>query len=135
MKTSEMKPAYWCSASIRICHPELDPTEVSQMLDSVPQIAQRPGESRVPHGACKSAGYWCIVHRVEYPDLPDSVFVWADQFVRERESHFRRLLENGCDIDVYIGIHASVLALGFKLPATPTIWRLSISVGLEFFSA
>jgi hypothetical protein len=133
MPMNQEKPLWWSSASIRISHPELDPKEVSEMLDSIPQIAQRPGESQVPHGDCESAGYWCVEHRVDAPERPDSVLLWAEQFVRERESHFRRMLENAYDVNVYIGIHTRVLALGFDLPATPAIWRLGVPVGIEVF--
>lgn len=134
MESSSTESAWRCSVDIRISHPQLDPAETSKTLNAVPLIAQRPGESRVPHGACKSAGYWCIEHRIEYPQRPDSLFSWAEQFVLEREAYFRRMVENGCDVNVYIGIHTNVLAMGFTIPATPTIWKLGISVGIEFFS-
>jgi hypothetical protein len=134
METRSEKPAWWCSASIRICHRELDPKRVSEMLNVTPQIAQRAGESRVPHGDCKSAGYWCLSHRIEDPNGPDSVFLWVEEFIREREPHFRRMLERGYSIDVYIGIHTNLLALGFDLPIMPAIWKLAIPVGIEFFA-
>lgn len=134
MEASSSESAWRCSADIRISHPTLDTVATSKALNAVPLIAQRPGESRVPHGDCKSAGYWCIEHRAAYPDRPDALFLWAEQFVLEREPHFRRMLDDGCDVNVYIGIHSNVLTLGFKLPATPAIWKLGIPVSVEFFS-
>ncbi len=134
MENGQRKPAWRCSASIRICHSDLDPTEVSRILDSTPQIAQRAGESKVPYGDSKSAGYWCLVHEVEAPDRPDSALLWAEEFVREHESQLQCLLDDGFDVDVYIGIHSAVLALGFELPAMLTICKHRIRVGIEFFS-
>jgi len=134
MESSEAQPAWRCSIDLRISHPSLDPDVMSQTLNAVPVIAQRPGDSRVLHGDCKSAGYWCTKHEIEYPDRPDALFFWAEQFVHEREAHFRSLLESNYDINFYIGIHANVMALGFSLPATPVIWKLGIPIGVEFFS-
>ncbi len=131
---SEAQIPWWCSIDIRICHPTLDPADVSNRLNAVPAIAQNPGESRVPFGDCRSAGYWCIVHRVDYPERPDSVLIWADQFVLERRLEFDRMIKDEYDVNTYVGIHTNVLSLGFVIPETPTLWGLSIPVGVEFFS-
>jgi len=120
--------------SIRISHPTLDPDEISEALTAVPDIAQRPGESRVQFGDCESAGYWVIKYHVEYPDRPDLLFLWAEEFVSDRLDVFRSMLDKEYKIDVYVGIHSTVVACGFMLPATPTIWKLGIPVGVEFFS-
>jgi hypothetical protein len=134
MEDTESTPAWWCSAGLRIRHPTLDPLAVSQTLEAVPTIAKMADESKVQHGECKSAGYWCTEYRVESPDRPDALFAWAERFVSERESHFHLMLENGYGVAVYIGIHTNVLALGFNIPKTPTLWRLAIPIGIEFFS-
>ena len=134
MENGESRSPWWSAASIRISHPQLDTGETTQMLGTAPSIAQHPGQSKVPHGACKSAGYWCLDHRVDYPERPDHVLLWVEQFASERKQQFRRLLDAGCEIDVYIGVHSNILALGFVLPASPTLWGLGISVGIEFFS-
>ena len=134
METTQTKPMWWCSTSVRISHPDLDPIKVSEMLNSTAQIALRPGESKVPHGACRSAGYWCMEHRIDAPDPPNVSLSWAEEFIRSRETHFHQLLDSGCDIDIYIGVFSNVLALGFNLPPMPTTRNLGISVGIEFFS-
>ena len=126
---------WWSQSSIQISHPELDPIATAQALGAIPEIAQSPGKSKVPHGTCKSAGYLCFSHRVDEPGLPDVAIQWTETFVAEREEQFHKLLSEGCNINVYIGIHTSILALGFVLPATLTLWRLGIPLGVEFFSS
>jgi hypothetical protein len=134
MDDTKARPAWWCSARLRISHPTLDPAVLSKALNAIPVVAQRPGESKVVHGDCKSAGYWCVEQQVEYPDRPDALFTWVEQFILERESHFRRMREQLYNIDVYIGIHTTVLAVGFNVPMTPTLWKLAIPLGIEFFA-
>jgi hypothetical protein len=135
MPTDTGRVLWWASAAIRISHPDLDPARMSQILNSIPTIALRPGESKVSHGACKSAGYWCTESRIEEPDRPHVVFLWAEDFVMSRRTIIQELIREGYDIDVYIGIHSSILALGFEVPATPTLWQLGIVVGVEYFSS
>lgn len=134
METANSKVAWWCEVSIRICHACLDPTDISKLLKATPQIAQRPGETKILHGACRSAGFWCVEHRVDFPDRPNVSILWAEEFVHSRESQFGRLLEQGVDVNVYIGVFSNVLALGFDVPPTPTVWKLGIPLGIEFFS-
>lgn len=105
------------------------------MLGATPAIALRAGESKVPYGKCRSAGYWCVEYRAEPPNRPDSVILWAEDFVGQREAQFRQLVGAGCDVNVYVGIHCFILALGFDLPATPLLWKLGIPISIEFFSA
>ena len=134
METSDTKLAWQCSVDLRISHPTLDPYALTKTLDASPIIAQAPGESRVAHGECKSAGYWCTEHKAEYPIRPDALFAWLEQFVSKREEQFQDMIDEGYDVNAYVGIHTNVLATGFVLPATPTLWRLGIPIGIEFFS-
>ena len=130
-----IKECSWkASIDIRIAHPALDPDSLTELLEAVPQIAQKPGESRVPHGNCQSAGYWCIVKELPDQEKPDVLILWAEDFVATRQQRIRELIEAGYDVNVYLGIHSNVMTLGFVLPATPKIWELGIPVGLEFFS-
>jgi hypothetical protein len=105
------------------------------MLDATPSISQRPGESKVRHADCRSAGYLCFEKRVDQPERPNHLLEWVEHFFTDREEEFRELLSDGCRVDVYLGIHTNVLALGFNLPATPTLWSLNIPLSVEFFSA
>ena len=125
---------WWCGVSIRICHSSLDPTEVSALLKITPQIAQRPGETRIPHGDCRSAGYWCLTNRINAPERPDIAIHWAEQFIAMREPQLRQLLDRGYDVNIYMGIHTNVMAIGFDVPPTPKICELQIQLGVEFFS-
>ncbi|MEZ6139220.1 MAG: hypothetical protein R3B84_01495 [Zavarzinella sp.] len=125
---------WWSSATIRICHPNLDPAELTKLLDADPSIALRPGESKVPYGECRSAGYWCTEYRVDEPLLPNHVIEWTENFVNKRIEVFKNLQMKKYFIDVYIGIHSNILALGFDVPATPTLWELGIPLGIEYFS-
>jgi hypothetical protein len=131
---TESRVEWWSKVSIRICHATLEPAEISDLLYATPELAQRPGESKIPHGNCRSAGYWCLSHLIESPQRPDAAILWAEKFVRSRESQIRQLLELRFDVDVYIGVFSSVLALGFELPPTPTIWSTGIPLGIEFFA-
>lgn len=128
------EPAWRCSVDLRICHPALDPSELTELLDANPIVAQFPGESKVPHGDCKSAGYWCTEHKIEHPHRVDELFLWLEQFISERENQFQQLINKGYDVNAYVGIHTNVLATGFTIPRTPTLWRLEIPIGVEFFS-
>jgi len=128
------KVFWWFSADLRISHPALNPIEISTLLDAVASIAMRPGESKVHHGDCRSAGYWVTVYRSEAPTRPDSGILWSERFVGERKALISDLLEKGYSIDVYIGIHSNVLALGFNIPPTPILWELGITLGIDYFS-
>lgn len=134
METTQPKLGWKCSTSIRICHADLNPDTISKMLGAIPEIAQQPGESKIPHGNSRSAGYWCLQQRTDAPNRPHVARLWAEEFIQQRESQFFRLLKDGCDVNIYVGIFPNVLALGFNLPPTPTIWKLGIPVELEVFS-
>jgi len=135
MDTTKAELHWWSIGSIRISHPTLNPDELTEQLSAVPSIAQQPGESRVPYGNCKSAGFWCMDHRAEHPDRPDAILLWAEQFVLDREPYFRCMVESDYYIDLYIGVFSNVMALGFNVPETPTMRRLGIPIGIEFFSS
>ena len=134
MEEKSTKPFWKATASIRISHSNLDPDKLSQALNVVPSIAFRPGESKVAHGSCKSAGYLCIDFEVEAPDRPDRLFHLVEDFILQRKSLVEDLIRNGYAINVYIAIFSNILAFGFDLPATPTIWKLGITTGIEYFS-
>lgn len=127
-------PFWRCACSIRISHPELDPIELTESLCVTPTIAQRPGESKVHHGNCASAGYFVVEHGSESPELPSGALSWAEEFFRQNEMKFDALLLKGCQVNVYLAVFSNVLAVGFDLPPMPTISRLGIRVGIEFFS-
>jgi hypothetical protein len=133
---SDNPEKHWrTSVSIRIIHRDLDPERVTALLHTTASIAKRPGESKIPHGDCNSAGYWCVQHWIDEPNLPDHAFLWAEQFFLDHNEAVCRLLGDGCSIDVYIGVKSKLLALGFNLPAMPTIWKLGIPIGIEYFAS
>ena len=125
---------WWCEIDIRIVHSDLDPFALTQLLQIEPSFAQLPGESKVPHGKCLSAGYWCVSHRVEYPDRPDIAITWAESFIRSHELEIQKLLNKEADVNIYLGIHSSVMAVGFVFPTIRTIERLNLQLGIEYFS-
>lgn len=134
MNQAADKLFWWSVVSLRICHASLEPTDISELLQVTPEIAQRPGESKIHHGDCTSAGYWCFSRRFDAPDLPSVSIHWAEDFVNSRESQFRQLLAQGFGVDIYLGIFSNVLSLGFNMPPTPTILKLQIPWGIEYFS-
>ena len=125
---------WWCELDIRIVHPDLDPEKLTRELAVSPSIAQKPGESKIHFQNCKSAGYWCVVHRVEHPARPDSAILWAERFVQDRETQIRRMLQDGFAITSYLGVHANVMTVGFDMPSTPLLRSLGIPLGIEFYS-
>ena len=125
---------WWCEIDVRIVHPELNPVALTQVLRITPSISQLPGESKVPYGECHSAGYWCVSHRVSFPDRPDIAITWAEQFLHRNEIQMQKLVNQKADINIYLGIHANVMAVGFVFPATPTISKLALKLGIEFYS-
>jgi hypothetical protein len=134
MDSSVSAVSWWCAVSVRICHAFLDPGEISELLKSTPQIINYPGQSKIHHGDCRSAGYWCFTYRLDSPNRPDKAILWAESFVQSRESELISLLRRDFDINIYIGVFSNVLALGFELPPTPTITELRIPIGMELFS-
>jgi hypothetical protein len=135
MDTDTTKKLCRTSVAVRIIHPDLDPERVTALLHTPASLSKRPGESKIPHGDCKSAGYWCVEHWIDEPSLPDHAFLWAEQFFLNHTDEVLGLLGNGYSIDVYIGVKSKLIALGFNLPAMPTIWKLGIRVGIEYFSS
>jgi hypothetical protein len=123
------------SVAVRIFLGILDPERVTALLQTPASIQKRPGESKIPHGDCNSAGYWCVQHWIDEPNLPDRAFLWAEHFFLDHTDAILELLGTGCSIDVYIGVKSKLLALGFNLPAMPTIWKLGILVGIEYFAS
>jgi hypothetical protein len=134
METTHSKSEWRSSTSIRIVHPQLDPVDISNLLFASADIAQLPGESRVPYGDCRSAGYWCLKHQIEAPAQPNVSFEWAEDFVQLRESQLLQLLDSKYVIYIYIAIFSRVMTVGFELPSTPIIRKLEIPIGLEFYS-
>ncbi len=135
MTDDDTQVFWWALATLRLSHPGLDPTRITQLLKATASVAFRPGESRVIHGDCTSAGYWCTEYRIESPIRPDHVFLWAEEFVSLRGEHIRDLLHQGYRLELYVGIHSKILALGFNIPTTPTLWELAIPIGIEYFSS
>ncbi len=127
--------AWKAISTVRVCHPTLNPNHLSKILKTTPSITYWPGESKIHRGESKSAGYWCAEKRVDYPIRPDSVIRWTESFVSNRESIFYELLSEGYDVNVYIAVFSDILALGFDLPPTPTLWKLGIPIGIEFFAS
>src|SRR4051794_5676654 len=102
MEQEQTKVDWWSITSVRVSHPILEPDEVSKLLGVSPQIAMRPGESRVPYRECLSAGYWCLQHRTDAPDRPDVALLWAEEFIRLRETQLYQLLKQEVHINVYV---------------------------------
>lgn len=135
MNQDELNNPWWCSISVRICHPTLIPTVVTEQLNAIPTIACSAGDSQVPFGECRSAGYWCIEHRVNSPHSPDMCLRWVESFIHEREQQIIEMLRSGYDVNIYFAIHCRVLAVGFDLLPLPTVNSLGIPIGIEYFAS
>jgi hypothetical protein len=122
------------SVSVRISHPSLDPDSLSVRLNSTPVIAYRPGESKVRHGSCLSAGYWCVEQKAQTPQSPTALFLWLEKFAADREEQLRDIIGMNYRVYAYFGIHTNLLALGFDFPAMPVSGGLGIGLGMEIFT-
>ncbi len=125
---------FWCELDVRIVHANLDPKDVTNLLSLIPRISQKPGESKIHFQNCESAGYYCAVHRVEFPEKPDVAILWAEQLCAKRSREIRQMLNLGYEINLQLAVWLNVLSLGFSFPATPTINSLGIPLGVEFYS-
>lgn len=125
---------WWASATFRITHPEIDPSEISGRVNATASDEDALGKLDVRTGRNKKWSYWFGKYKIESPNRPDIVIKWAEKFAYENRSSIAELVGLGCEFYVYVGIHANVLAVGFDLPPTPTIWELQIPIGVEFFS-
>lgn len=134
MNVTPQKHFWRGSVSVRISHPSLDPDSLSVRLNSTPIIAYRPGESKVRHGSCLSAGYWCVEQQAEAPQSPTELFQWLETFVADREEQVREIMEIDYRVYAYFGIHTNLLTLGFDFPAMPISGRLGIELGMEIFT-
>lgn len=126
---------WWCSAHLRVTHPSFDSAAVSKRLNSELTIPKGSGVSKSAADESEAAEVWSLEYRIDSPKRPDVLLSWAESFVSDREPTFASLLADDFDIDIYIGIHSNVLALGFELPSTPTLSRLNIRIGIEFFAS
>lgn len=135
MSIKDERSFWWASATIRIMHPMMEPAEISSRITSATSTDPL-GKLEVTYGYNnKKMAYWYGEYRVESPNRPDVLIAWVEQLAKENEPLMAEMLELGGEIYVYIGIHSSVLALGFDLPSTPTVSRLGIAIGLEYFSS
>lgn len=135
MKSTENQRHWWCSAHFRVTHASINLSELSRHIRvSTPAIDSTPTVD-TNCGMNKSQFFWSTDLKIESPDRPDALIIWAEQLAIENETVLAEMLKLGGKIYVYIGIHASVLALGFDLPPTPTLSKLGITIGLEYFSS
>jgi hypothetical protein len=124
---------WWSSISLRIAHKELDPNEVTDEIGISPSVSFAPGKSQVHHQDCKSAGYWCGEKKVDFPIRPPELILWMEDVVEDHEIFLNKLLMSGANVNIYLAIHVDVASIGFDLPSTPTLNRLGIPMGIEFF--
>lgn len=135
MSSSDNGEFWWCSANFRITHQDQHPYESADLLDEIVAAAEILETIHVSHGFHKGKAYWYAEYRVESPNRPDVLVSWAEQFACENEKLLTKVLKEGWNAYVYIGIHSKVLAIGFDLPQTPKLQELRIPIGFEFFAS
>ncbi|HBE67032.1 MAG TPA: hypothetical protein DDW52_02685 [Planctomycetaceae bacterium] len=125
---------WWSEISIRVAKDDLDPDAISRETGLDPEHSFQPGESKIHHGQCESAGYWCVTSpRIFYPERPDQAICWAEDFVEQNFRLLQTLVDSGAAVSVYLGVHMNVMNVGFVLPAIPCITELGIEFGIEVF--
>jgi hypothetical protein len=125
---------WWSEISVRIAKDDLDPDIISREIGLTPQYSFHPGESKIHHGQCKSAGYWCVTSpRICYPQRPDQAILWAEDVVKRNVCLLQTLIDSGAAVSIYLGVHMNVMNVGFVLPATPRISDLGVEFGIEVF--
>ena len=125
---------WWASAHFQITHPSCDLSEIAKYVrasDSVVAFAALP---ETKFGMNKGKFFWSSDLKVKSPVRPNELIAWAERTALENEKLLIDLVTLGSSIYVYVGIHSNVLSLGFDLPQTPTLLKLGIAVGLEYFS-
>jgi hypothetical protein len=133
MEVMDPTPHWWCAISLRIAHPELKPKAVTQELGLSPAISFEPGQSKVHHGDCRSAGYWCGERRIDYPNRPSELILWMERLVVDHRTYLANIIDGGADVNVYLGIHLESASIGFDVPCTPEMDNLGIRFGIEIF--
>lgn len=126
---------WWGSTTLRLTHSGHDLSTYSSSLNAAIAGGSWPGTQKVECGITKNTKrYIHVVFGIEHPNRPHVLFEWSELLVRKNEKLFVELKSIGCKMDFYVGVHSAVIALGFDLPPTPTLWRLEIPIGIEFFS-
>lgn len=133
--TSAAEPNHWwASAHFRITHPTCDLSEIGNRLRASDPAVVLAASPETKFGMNKSQFFWCSDLKINSPVRPSELIAWAELTAFENETLLLELVSRGSTIYVYVGIHSNVLALGFDIPQTPTLLKLGISVGLEYFS-
>lgn len=135
MNSTEDKPHWWCSAHFRITHPSEDLSEFSKRLKVAIPAIDSTQAVETNFGMKRNKFFWISELKIQSPDRPDALIAWAEQLAKENELPLTEILKLDGQIYVYVGIHTSVLALGFDLPPTPTVSKLGVKIGLEYFSS
>ena len=133
MNSTQDQSHWWCSAHFRVTHSTKDLSELSSRL-SVPQTESN-SNMEASCGVKNGVFFWCPELKVQSPDRPDSLVAWAERLAKANETILSEIMGLGGEVYVYIGIHTSVLALGFDLPPTPTLSKMGIAIGLEYFAS
>ena len=136
--------SYKYSVSLRIRHPERDPSGFTNELGLEPHTAQRAGDARkTPAGEPLSGSYresyWCC--RATNPDPADSDEVSLEECIlnlnselSEHRGYFQELTESGGYIEYFVGIFGS-LQIGLELSRDllEETAELGIGLGLDIY--
>lgn len=124
---------WWTNAEIRVCGETLVPAEFSASLRELPALSLLPGESRVPLGTCKSAGYVVFEARFDSPARPTEGIRWVNSFAERHSDKLEYYIHCGVIVKAFIAIHSNVLAIGFDVPSVSALERLRIPLDIEVY--
>jgi hypothetical protein len=130
--------SYTYSISLRLCHPHIDPAEISQFLALEPKRAWKAGDPRqTPKGTLLegfySESYWTsdLIPHGEQPSEGTLLEDYLDDLTKQLASSrdfFARVRSEGGHVELFIGIYGD-RNFGFELP--PSLLSAVADIGLS----
>jgi hypothetical protein len=102
--------SYRYDISLRVCHPKMDPAEISAALQLAPKVSWKAGDLRVtptgtPLKGLRKDSYWTSrVLKGEWPgkDLSDAISDLVTE-LSSRRSFFQRVRSDGGKVEFFVG--------------------------------
>jgi hypothetical protein len=124
--------------SLRVVHPAMSPSVVTQRLKLAPSASWKKGEPRrTPKGrdigGVRESSYWCARLRVRPAgDIATVVASALERFEKHR-AFFRKAVASGGRVSLYVTGRGGGLAEVFELSLLSRLVRMSCVLELEVF--
>jgi len=124
-------PVDECGVCLAIYGEDLDPDELTALLDCQPTHAHRRGDRKGPRSAPFKQGAWLLERRGEPPDTADTLTRRILQSVPADPALWSQLSDRFV-IQMRYGIHMSGWNQGLGLSADLVAWIARLHASLEF---